>query len=177
VATTPILFLTTQCAAGCVDRDGARTLRRRSVDRAPATGIAKMKRELFGPRSERSQRRSTSWTAARGNWRGRRARTRSRRQRPRAGLHAAQDAPQFSRSPARRRIVIPLRPAVPCCDGTKLSKDRRGCQPRPSTSCRGKLFVTEHVREEVQLPVCEKIAHRRRLPCDLQGFAGPSLLG
>jgi Transposase C of IS166 homeodomain len=88
--------------------------------------IAKMRREMFGPRSERSQRlldqmelQLEELAAAHSEERcqvggGRNCGS---------GLHAAQgDAAELSRPPARRRVVHPMPAICPCCGSDKLSK-------------------------------------------------------
>lgn len=101
--------------------------------------IAKLRREHFGPRSERSQRlldqmelQLEELVAAAGEdeagaeTAGVRVQGFTRRQAARRN---------FPAHLPRRRVVHPAPTACPCCGGTKLSKI--GEAPRRSTWCRG----------------------------------------
>jgi hypothetical protein len=118
--------------------------------------IAKMKREMFGPRSERSQRlidqlelQLEELAAAAGE--------------DEAKVEAARVQVQgFMRRPAtrrnfpadlpRRRIVHAAPTSCPCCGGSKLLQDRRGhhrdARRRPAAMVRDRARAGE-----VQLPV------------------------
>jgi transposase len=142
--------------------------------------IAKMKREQFGPRSERSQRlldqlelqlEELAATAGEDEVKTEQARV------PIAG---------FTRRPARRRnfpahlprqrIVYPAPTACPCCGGTKLSKIGEDVTETLDVEPR-RWFVTEHVREKFSCRACETIA-QPPAPFHViaRGYAGPSLL-
>src|SRR4051794_14380014 len=142
--------------------------------------IAKMKRAMFGPRSERSQRLidqlelqleelaaaagedETKVDAARGHVQGFTPRPATRRNFP-------SDLP-------RRRIVHPAPTCCPCCGGTKLSKIGEDVTRTLDVVPR-QLFVTEHVREKFSCRSCEKIAQPPApFHAISRGFAGPSLL-
>jgi transposase len=102
--------------------------------------IAKMKREMFGPRSERSQRlidqlelQLEELAAAAGEDETKTETARvhvqgfTRRQATRRNFPA--DLP-------RRRVVHPAPTSCPCCGGSKLSKTAK-TSPRRSMWCRG----------------------------------------
>jgi transposase len=142
--------------------------------------IAKMKRETFGPRSERSQRlidqmelQLEELAAAAGEDDAKAEGTRmqvqgfTRRQGTRRNFPA--DLP-------RRRIVHPAPTACPCCGGSKLSKIGEDVTETLDVVPR-QWFVTEHVREKLSCRSCETISQP---PAPFhpiaRGFAGPSLL-
>src|SRR5882757_5539778 len=142
--------------------------------------IAKMKREMFGPRSERSQRLIDQMElqledlavglgedvakleAASVEVRGFRRRKATRR--------------NFAEHLPRRRIVHPAPTACPCCGGSKLSKIGEDVTETLDVVPR-QWFVTEHVREKLSCRSCETISQP---PAPFhpiaRGFAGPSLL-
>jgi transposase len=142
--------------------------------------IAKMKRERFGPRSERSQRlldqmelQLEELTAAAAE--------------DEAKTEAASVRVQgFTRRPAtrrnfpahlpRRRIVHPAPTSCPCCGGSKLSKIGEDVTETLDVVPR-QWFVTQHVREKFSCRSCEKIT-QPPAPFHViaRGFAGPSLL-
>ena len=140
--------------------------------------IAKMKRELFGPRSERSQRlidqlelQLEELAAAAGE---------------QEASTASEPAQEFMRRPKtrrnfpdhlpRRRIVHPAPSSCPCCGGTKLSKIGEDVTETLDVVPR-QMFVTEHVREKFSCRSCEKIAQPPApFHAISRGFAGPSLL-
>jgi transposase len=142
--------------------------------------IAKMKRERFGPHSERSQRlldqmelQLEELAAAAGE--------------DEAKSEAAGVQVQgFARRPAtrrnfpahlpRRRIVHPAPTSCPCCGGSKLSKIGEDVTETLDVVPR-QWFVTEHVREKFSCRSCEKIT-QPPAPFHViaRGFAGPSLL-
>jgi transposase len=142
--------------------------------------IAKMKREMFGPRSERSQRlidqlelQLEELAAAHGD--------------DAAKSEAAGIAVQgFTRRKAtrrnfpddlpRQRVVYPMPAACPCCGGDRLSKIGEDVTKTLDVVPR-KWFVTEHVREKFSCRSCETIMQPPApFHAIARGFAGPSLL-
>ena len=142
--------------------------------------IAKMKREMFGPRSERSQRlidqlelQLEELAAAAGEDETNAETTRvqvqgfTRRQATRRNFPA--DLP-------RRRIVHPAPTSCPCCGGNKLSKIGEDVTETLDVVPR-QWFVTEHVREKFSCRSCETITQPPApFHAIARGFAGPSLL-
>jgi transposase len=142
--------------------------------------IAKMHREKFGPRSERSQRlidqmelQLEELAAAAGEDEVKAAAARvhvqgfTRRQATRRNFPA--DLP-------RRRIVHPAPTACPCCGGTNLSKIGEDVTETLDVVPR-QWFVTEHVREKFSCRSCETITQPPApFHAIVRGFAGPSLL-
>jgi transposase len=142
--------------------------------------IAKMKREMFGPRSERSQRlieqlelQLEELAAAAGEDEAKAETVRiqvqgfTRRQATRRNFPP--DLP-------RRRIVHPAPTSCPCCGSTKLSKIGEDVTETLDVVPR-QWFVTEHVREKFSCRACEKIAQPPApFHAIARGFAGPSLL-
>jgi transposase len=142
--------------------------------------IAKMKREMFGPRSERSQRlldqlelQLEELAAAAGEDDAKAAA---------AGVHVQ----GFTRRQAtrrnfpadlpRRRIVHPGPTSCPCCGGSKLSKIGEDVTETLDVVPR-QWFVTEHVREKLSCRSCETITQPPApFHAIARGFAGPSLL-
>jgi transposase len=143
--------------------------------------IAKMKRERFGPRSERSQRlldqmelQLEELAAVAGE------------DEAKAEENAGIRVQGFTRRPTtrrnfpahlpRRRIVHPAPTSCPCCGSTKLSKIGEDVTETLDVVPR-QWFVTEHVREKFSCRSCEKIA-QPPAPFHViaRGFAGPSLL-
>ena len=143
--------------------------------------IAKMKREMFGPRSERSQRLLDQLEL----------------QLEELAAAAGEDAAKADEAPAcrfegfmrrqatrrnfpahlpRRRIVHPTPTSCPCCGGTKLSKIGEDVTETLDVVPR-QWFVTEHVREKFSCRACEKIT-QPPAPFHViaRGFAGPNLL-
>jgi transposase len=140
--------------------------------------IAKLKREMFGPRSERSQRlidqlelQLEELAAAAGEEEGKAARLQvesfTRRQATRRN---------FPDHLPRRRIVHPAPTSCPCCGGTKLSKIGEDVTETLDVIPR-QWFVTEHVREKFSCRSCERITQPPApFHAIARGFAGPSLL-
>ena len=142
--------------------------------------IAKMKREMFGPRSERSQRlldqlelQLEELAAAAGEDEAKAAATRI-------------EVPGFTRAPATRRnfpadlpvrrIVHPAPTACPCCGSSKLCKIGESITKTLDVVPR-QWFVTEHVREKFSCRSCETITQPPApFHAIARGFAGPSLL-
>ena len=142
--------------------------------------IDKMKRAMFGPRSERSQRlidqlelQLEELTAAAGEDEVKaeaaivRVEGFTRRQATRRNFPA--DLP-------RRRIVLPAPATCPCCGGGNLSKIGEDVTETLDVVPR-QWFVTEHVREKFSCRSCETITQPPApFHAIARGFAGPSLL-
>ena len=142
--------------------------------------IAKLKREKFGPRSERSQRlidqlelqlEELAAAAGEDKTKVEAARVRvqgfTRRQATRRNFPA--DLP-------RRRIVHPVPISCPCCGSSKLSKIGEDVTETLDVVPR-RWFVTEHVREKFSCRSCETITQPPApFHAIARGFAGPSLL-
>ena len=142
--------------------------------------IAKMKREMFGPRSERSQRlldqmelqleelaTAAGEDEAKAETPGIEVRSFMRRKATR------RDFPEHL---PRRRVVHPAPTSCPCCGSTKLSRIGEDITETLDVVPR-QWFVTEHVREKFSCRHCEKIT-QPPAPFHViaRGFAGPSLL-
>jgi transposase len=143
--------------------------------------IAKMKRERFGPRSERSQRLIEQLEL----------------QLEELAAAAGEDAAKVNKGPSiqvggftrsqttrrnfpehlpRRRVVHPAPTACPDCGGTKLRKIGEEVTKTLDVVPR-QWFVTEHVREKFSCRCCEKISQAPApFHAIARGFAGPSLL-
>jgi transposase len=142
--------------------------------------IEKMKRTIFGPRSERSQRlldqlelQLEELTAAVGEDEvkaesaGIRVESFTRRKATRRN---------FPDHLPRRRIVHPAPTSCPCCGANKLSKIGEDVTETLDVVPR-QWFVTEHVREKLSCRACEKITQPPApFHAIARGFAGPSLL-
>jgi len=142
--------------------------------------IAKMKRDLFGPRSERSQRlldqlelqleelaAAAGEDEAKSETPGIQVQSFARRQSRRRNFPA--DLP-------RRRIVHPAPTCCPCCGGGKLSKIGEDITETLDVIPR-QWFVTEHVREKFSCRSCETVSQPPApFHAIARGFAGPSLL-
>ena len=142
--------------------------------------IVKMKREMIGPRSERSQRlidqlelQLEELAAAAGEDETKAETVRvhvqgfTRRQATRRNFPA--DLP-------RRRIVHAAPTSCPCCGGSKLSKIGEDITETLDVVPR-QWFVTEHVREKFSCRSCETITQPPApFHAIARGFAGPSLL-
>jgi len=142
--------------------------------------IAKMKREMFGPRSERSQRlldqlelQLEELAAAAGEDA---AKAETTDVQVRSFTRSKGTRRDFPAHLPRRRIVHPAPTTCPCCGGTKLSKIGEDVTETLDAVPR-QLFVTEHVREKFSCRSCEKIT-QPPAPFHViaRGFAGPSLL-
>jgi transposase len=142
--------------------------------------IEKMKREMFGPRSERSQRlidqlelQLEELAAAKGE-------DETKAQTKRIQVHGFTRRQATRRNfPAdlpRRRVVHPAPTCCPCCGDRKLSKIGEDITETLDIVPR-QWFVTEHVREKFSCRSCEKIT-QPPAPFHViaRGFAGPSLL-
>src|SRR5436305_3374195 len=142
--------------------------------------IAKMKREMFGPRSERSQRlieqlelqlEELAAAAAEDETKAETARVQVQ------GFTRHQATRRNFPDPLpRRRIVHPPPTSCPCCGSNKLSKVGEDITETLDVVPR-QWFVTEHVREKFSCRSCEKIS-QPPAPFHViaRGFAGPSLL-
>jgi transposase len=142
--------------------------------------IAKMKRAMFGPRSERSQRlidqmelQLEELVAAAGEDETKAETAHvevqgfTRRKATRRNFPA--DLP-------RRRIVHPSPATCPCCGGSNLSKIGEDVTETLDVVPR-QWFVTEHVREKLSCRSCETITQPPApFHAIARGFAGPSLL-
>jgi transposase len=142
--------------------------------------IAKMKREMFGPRSERSQRlidqmelqlEELAAAAGEDETKAETARIQVR------GFTRSQAARRnFPADLPRRRIVHPAPATCPCCGGRKLSKIGEDVTETLDVVPR-QWFVTEHVREKFSCRSCETITQPPApFHAIARGFAGPSLL-
>jgi transposase len=142
--------------------------------------IAKLRREHFGPRSERSQRlldqmelqleelvAAVGEDEAKAETAGVQVQGFTRRQAARRN---------FPAHLPRRRVVHPAPTSCPCCGGSKLSKIGEDITETLDVVPR-QWFVTEHVREKFSCRACEKIT-QPPAPFHVvaRGFAGPSLL-
>jgi transposase len=142
--------------------------------------IAKMKREHFGPRSERSQRLldqlelQLEELAAAGGEDEVKAETAST---PVQGFVRRQATRRnFPAHLPRRRVVYPGPMACPCCGGAKFSKIGEDITETLEVVPR-QWFVTEHVREKFSCRSCETISQPPApFHAIARGYAGPSLL-
>jgi transposase len=142
--------------------------------------IEKMKRAMFGSRSERSQRlleqlelqlEETAAAAGEDEIKAQSAGIRvesfTRRKATRRN---------FPDHLPRRRIVHPPPTSCPCCGGTKLTKIGEDITETLDVVPR-QWFVTEHVREKFSCRSCEKITQPPApFHAIARGYAGPSLL-
>src|SRR6516164_5009734 len=123
--------------------------------------IAKMKRELFGPRSERSQRLLDQLELQLEELMAAAAEDDAKAQATRIHVQGFARAKTTRRDfPAhlpRRRIVHPAPTSCPCCGSTKLSKIGEDVTETLDVVPR-QMFVTEHVREKFSCRSCEKIS-------------------
>jgi transposase len=142
--------------------------------------IAKMQREKFGPRSERSQRlidqlelQLEELAAALGEDE---TKTEAARVQVQGFTRRAATRRNFPPDLPRRRIVHPAPTCCPCCGGTKLSKIGEDVTETLDVVPR-QWFVTEHVREKFSCRSCETITQPPApFHAIARGFAGPSLL-
>jgi transposase len=142
--------------------------------------IAKLKREMFGPRSERSQRlldqlelQLEELAAAAGEDE---AKAETAGIQVRSSMRRKATRRDFPERLPRRRVVHPAPTSCPCCGGSNLSKIGEDVTETLDVVPR-QWFVTEHVREKFSCRSCETItqppAPFHVIP---RGFAGPSLL-
>ena len=142
--------------------------------------IAKMKRAMFGPRSERSQRlidqlelQLEELAAAAGEDE---AKAEAPRVQVQGFTRRSGTRRNFPADLPRRRIVHPAPTSCPCCGGSKLSKIGEDVTETLDVVPR-QWFVTEHVREKFSCRSCETITQPPApFHAIARGFAGPSLL-
>src|SRR5580692_8303301 len=142
--------------------------------------IAKMKREMFGPRSERSQRLIDQLELQLEELAAERGEATAKAEA--AGVEVAgftwrqarrRDFPDHL---PRRRIVHAAPTSCPCCGGTRLSKIGEDVTETLDVVPR-QWFVTEHVREKFSCRSCATITQPPApFHAIARGFAGPSLL-
>jgi transposase len=142
--------------------------------------IAKMKREMFGPRSERSQRLLDQLELQLEELSAGAAEDEAKAAAARVEVQSFTRHPPTRRDfPAdlpRRRIVHPAPTSCPCCGSGKLSKIGEDITETLDVVPR-QWFVTEHVREKFSCRACEKITQPPApFHAIARGFAGPSLL-
>ncbi|WP_294124334.1 IS66 family transposase [Sphingomonas sp.] len=142
--------------------------------------IAKMKREMFGPRSERSQRLLDQLELELEELAAARAEDEAKAE------AAGVPVQGFTRRKAkrrnfpdhlpRRRVVHPAPASCPGCGSSKLSKIGEDITETLDVVPR-QWLVTEHVREKFSCRACEKIS-QPPAPFHViaRGFAGASLL-
>lgn len=142
--------------------------------------IAKMKREMFGPRSERSQRLIEQMELQLEDVAAELGEDATKLEAASVEVHG------FTRRKATRRdfpdhlprwrVVQPMPVSCPCCGSTKLSKIGEDVTETLDVVPR-QWFVTEHVREKFSCRSCETIT-QPPAPFHViaRGFAGPSLL-
>ncbi len=146
--------------------------------------IAKMRRELFGPRSERSQRLIDQLELQLEELAA--AIAEDKTQDEAKAQTDSVEVQGFTRAKAtrrnfpgdlpRRRIVHPAPTCVPVLRRHQALEDRRG-HHRDARRGAAAMFVTEHVREKFSCRSCEKIAQPPApFHAIARGFAGPSLL-
>jgi transposase len=146
--------------------------------------IAKLKRERFGPRSERTQRlldqmelelEELAATAGEDAAKVETAADASAVQ-VHSFIRRKAERRVFPTDLLRRRIVHPAPSSCPCCGGTRLSKIGEDITETLDVVPR-QWFVTEHVREKFSCRDCETIAQPPAPFHAIQrGYAGPSLL-
>jgi transposase len=142
--------------------------------------IAKMKREMFGPRSERSQRlidqmelQLEELAAAKGEDE---AKSSTDDVPVQSFMRRKAKRRDFPEHLPRRRIVHPAPTSCPSCGNGKLSKVGEDITETLDVVPR-QWFVTEHVREKFSCRHCETISQPPApFHAIARGFAGPSLL-
>jgi transposase len=142
--------------------------------------IAKMKRGMFGPRSERSQRlldqlelQLEELAAAAGEDE---AKAEPARVQVQGFTRREATRRNFPEHLPRRRVVHPAPSACPCCGGTRLSKIGEDITETLDVVPR-QWFVTAHVREKFSCRDCETITQPPApFHAIARGFAGPGLL-
>jgi transposase len=142
--------------------------------------IAKMKREMFGPRSERSQRLIDQLELQLDELVAGLAEDAAKPETPTVpvqGFNRRKGTRRnFPDDLPRRRIVHPMPATCPCCGGDKLSKIGEDVTATLDVVPR-QWFVTEHVREKFSCRSCETITQPPApFHAIARGFAGPSLL-
>jgi len=144
--------------------------------------IAKMKREMFGPRSERSKRLIDQLELQLEELVAGLAEdvAKSEEEAPSIPVqgHSRRKATRrnFPEHLPRRRVVHPMPTTCPCCGGDDLSKIGEDVTETLDVVPR-QWFVTEHVREKFSCRSCETITQPPApFHAIARGFAGPSLL-
>jgi transposase len=142
--------------------------------------IAKMKREMFGPRSERSQRLLDQLELQLEELAAAAAEDESKAEATRVQVQGftrrKATRRNFPEHLPRRRIVHPAPTSCPCCGGDKLSKIGEDVTETLDVIPR-QWFVTEHMREKFSCRSCETITQPPApFHAIARGFAGPSLL-
>jgi transposase len=142
--------------------------------------IAKMKREIFGPRSERSQRLIDQLELQLEELAAGVGEDAAKSEAPSVAVQGFNRRKptrrNFPDNLPRRRIVHPMPPTCPCCGGDKLSKIGEDVTETLDVVPR-QWFVTEHVREKFSCRSCETITQPPApFHAISRGFAGPSLL-
>jgi transposase len=142
--------------------------------------IEKMKRAMFGPRSERSQRlldqlelqlEETAAAAGEDEVTAQNAGIRVE-----SFVRRKATRRNFPDHLPRRRIVHPAPTSCPCCGGSNLSKIGEDVTETLDVVPR-QWFVTEHVREKFSCRSCETITQPPApFHAIARGYAGPSLL-
>jgi len=142
--------------------------------------IAKMKREMFGPRSERSQRLLDQLELELEELAAARAEDEAKAEpaviEVQGFIRRKATRRDFPPDLPRRRVVHPAPASCPCCGSSKLSKIGEDITETLDVVPR-QWFVTEHVREKFSCRSCETIS-QPPAPFHViaRGFAGPSLL-
>jgi transposase len=142
--------------------------------------IAKMKREIFGPRSERGQRLIDQMELQLEELAAEAGEDETNAEIARVEVEGFTRLKAKRRNfPAdlpRRRVVHPAPQSCPCCGSSKLSKIGEDITETLDVIPR-QWLVTEHVREKFSCRNCEKIT-QPPAPFHViaRGFAGPSLL-
>jgi transposase len=142
--------------------------------------IAKLKREMFGPRSERSQRlldqlelELEELAAAKGEDE---AKAETAGIEVQSFMRRKATRRDFPEHLPRRRVVHPAPQSCPCCGSSTLTKIGEDITETLDVVPR-QWFVTEHVREKFSCRSCEKITQPPApFHAIARGFAGPSLL-
>lgn len=142
--------------------------------------IAKLRRELYGPRSERSKRlldqlelQLEELAAAAAE---ERARAETNRVRVEGFTRRQATRRNFPEHLPRRRVVHPAPTSCPCCGSSKLSKIGEDITETLDVVPR-QWLVIEHVREKFSCRSCETITQPPApFHAIARGFAGPSLL-
>jgi transposase len=142
--------------------------------------IEKMKRAMFGPRSERSERlldqlelQLEEMAAAAGEDE---IKAQNAGIRVESFVRRKATRRNFPDHLPRRRVVHPAPTSCPCCGGSNLSKIGEDITETLDVVPR-QWFVTEHVREKFSCRACEKITQPPApFHAIARGYAGPSLL-
>jgi transposase len=142
--------------------------------------IEKMKRAMFGPRSERSERlldqlelQLEDMAAAAGEDE---IKAQNAGIRVESFVRRKATRRNFPDHLPRRRVVHPAPTSCPCCGGSNLSKIGEDITETLDVVPR-QWFVTEHVREKFSCRACEKITQPPApFHAIARGYAGPSLL-